>query len=80
MATKAKSAATDTIEVATKKTTTKTESKTKAVETTAAPKVASKQKKVTHEMIRQRAYEIYLKTGNSNEHDNWVQAEKELLN
>lgn len=76
MATKAKSAATDTIEVATKKTTTKT----KAVETQATPKVASKQKKVTHEMIRQRAYEIYLKTGNSNEHDNWVQAEKELLN
>ena len=42
MATKAKSAATDTIEVATKKTTTKT----KAVETQAAPKVASKQKKL----------------------------------
>ena len=42
-------------------------------------KVATKTKAITEEDIRQKAYEIFLKTGNHNEHENWVQAEKELL-
>jgi len=80
MATKAKTA-TETKEVA-KKTTEKVVSKPAketAVkeETTKAP--AKSKKAPTLEQVRQKAYEIFLKTGNHNEHENWVQAEKELL-
>ena len=31
------------------------------------------------ELIRQRAFEIYLETGNHDEHENWLQAEGEIL-
>lgn len=81
MATKVKEA-TDTKEVA-KKTTTKAVKETiaeTAVQETPKTKVASKSKGITAEQIRQKAYEIFLKTGNHNEHENWVQAEKELSN
>ena len=30
--------------------------------------------------ISKRAYEIYLETGNTNEKENWLQAEKEITN
>ena len=43
------------------------------------PKTAKQKSQPTHEQIRQKAYEIFLKTGNHNEHENWIQAEKELL-
>jgi hypothetical protein len=33
---------------------------------------------VTKDMIRQRAYQIWLETGNVNELNNWLQAEKEF--
>jgi len=81
MATKAKEA-TETKEVA-KKTATKAVKESKvetAVQEAPKAKAASKSKGVSAEQIRQKAYEIFLKTGNHNEHDNWVQAEKELLN
>lgn len=48
--------------------------------TTTAKAEAKAKKTITHEQIRHKAYEIYLKTGSINEHDNWVKAEKELLN
>jgi|GEM_PF-4929043 len=31
------------------------------------------------ELIRQRAFEIHLETGNHDEHENWLQAEGEIL-
>ena len=75
MATKTK-AATETKEVATKT----TEKATAKVEKVDAPKVkVSKTNGVSLEQIRQKAYEIFLETGNHNEHENWVQAEKALL-
>jgi len=33
---------------------------------------------ITDEAIRQKAYEIYLATGSTDEHANWIKAEKEL--
>jgi len=33
---------------------------------------------ITDESIRQKAYEIYLETGSTDEHANWIKAEKEL--
>jgi len=44
-----------------------------------APKTVKQKSQPTHEQIRQKAYEIFLKTGNHNEHENWIQAEKDLL-
>ena len=50
------------------------------VSKTEKPKVSTKSKKAPSlEDIRQKAYEIFLRTGNHNEHENWVQAETELL-
>jgi hypothetical protein len=80
MAAKAQSS-TETKEVV-KKTTEKSAPKAAAkVSKEETPKAAAKTKKApTAEQIRQKAYEIFLKTGNHNEHENWVQAEKDLLN
>jgi hypothetical protein len=43
---------------------------------------ATRTKKVnrvsTPEQIRQKAFELYLVTGNSNEMENWLKAEREL--
>ena len=33
----------------------------------------------SEELIRQRAFEIHLETGNDDEHANWIQAEGEIL-
>ena len=33
----------------------------------------------SEELIRQRAFEIHLETGNHDEHENWLQAEGEIL-
>jgi len=82
MATKAK-AATETKEVAkkaTEKVATKSTKETAVKVEAPKEKAPAKTKKApTSEQIRQKAYEIFLKTGNHNEHENWVQAEKELL-
>jgi hypothetical protein len=55
-----------------KSTTAKKEVKT---EKNVAPKA---KKVVTDEDIAVRAYEIHVETGNENEMENWMQAEKEL--
>jgi hypothetical protein len=34
--------------------------------------------RVSEEKIRRKAFEIYQKTGNSNEFENWVEAKREL--
>ena len=57
------------------KTTVKKET-TKTVEKV-TKKTASKSV-ITDEAIRQKAYEIYLETGSTDEHANWIKAEKEL--
>jgi uncharacterized membrane protein len=75
MAAKAQSA-TETKELV-KKATKVVKEETPKAETTKAP--AKSKKAPTADQIRQKAYEIFLKTGNANEHENWVQAEKELL-
>ena len=40
--------------------------------------VARRRRKVTHEMIEQRAYEISLGEGAGSPFDNWLVAEREL--
>lgn len=72
MATKAKPAAEKIEKPATKKVA------TPKVETEAPKKAAPKAKAISIEDIRQKAYEIFLETGNHNEHENWVAAEKAL--
>lgn len=60
----------------------------KAKETTKKPEaekkspaiVKTKKISVADADVRNRAYQIYLETGNTNEHENWVRAEKELHN
>jgi hypothetical protein len=59
-----------------KKSTKKSESKPKADKT---KKKSVNKKDISFELIQQKAYEIYLSTGNTNELDNWKQAENELL-
>jgi hypothetical protein len=58
--------------------------KTKATVKPTTEKKVKKNKKniveVTDKDIAKRAYEIYLKTGNNNELENWKLAEKELRN
>ena len=54
------------------KTTTKKSTDTKTT------KKSVKTVKISDEAIRQRAYEIHLETGSSDDHANWLQAEKEL--
>jgi hypothetical protein len=58
--------------------------KTKATVKPTTEKKVKKIKKniveVTDKDIAKRAYEIYLKTGNNNELENWKLAEKELRN
>ena len=78
MAPKAKPEAEKIEKSATQKSTAKVATAPK-VEKEAPKKAASKSKTYTEEDIRQRAYEIFLETGNHNEHENWVQAEKEFL-
>ena len=53
----------------------KTTKKSTAVKSESKP--ASK-KAISHEAIAERAYHIYLETGSTDEHANWVKAEKEL--
>jgi len=73
---KAKASKASTSKTAAKETPVEKES-TKAETKTKAPK-AEKVASISHDMIRHKAYEIYLRTGNTNPDDNWIAAEKEL--
>jgi len=50
-------------------------SKTKSRTTVKATRTV----KISEDAIRQKAYEIYCETGNQNEQENWMTAEKLLL-
>lgn len=90
MATKVKAAETTEVEVkqkkaSTSKTATKEPSERKSSKVAVKEEVAVEKKikaakttVISHEMICQRAYEIWQKTGCSNQQENWLKAEKEL--
>jgi len=85
MATKEKTVKKEVAKTTTSKSTTasKPVTKTKVEECSdckAEPKAKTGKaaKTVSHEQIRHKAYEIYVKTGCTNAHENWVKAEKEL--
>ena len=57
-----------------------TATKSAATKKAVAKKAPAKGKKVTYEMVQQRAFEIYQESGYQEGHhlEHWIQAEKEL--
>ena len=61
------------------KSTSKPSTTSKSTTRSTSAKKSNAQQKIDDDAIRQRAYEIFLQNGSHDNHQNWITAERELM-